>query len=334
MELIDFSKNKDSFEEIKNIESILLWGDPNAIPDAEITICIPTYKRPKLLKEAIESAIKQDTNIPYRIIVVDNDENFDNNEILKIIKIFNDKKICYYKNIKNIGMYGNWNRCGELATTNWFGLLHDDDLLKSNYIEEVYYILKKYRKYNIGALCFYPEQLNYPFNKNKKGYNRNYRIVNIILKPLAKYYSRILLKIPIVCNMLFGNVYGAPTCGNIFNRELFIESGGFNQYFSPSSDWFFYIYFSHRNNVYKYKKSFGIYRWEENESLKEETLEKFKIDREKCILSLKEQFMLCKIYFNIFKKDFINISRTRLEATVNFSIIFKIIRRLYSLKIF
>ena len=222
MELIDFSKNKNSFKEIKSTESILLWGDPNAIPDAEITICIPTYKRPKLLEEAIKSAVNQDTNIPYRIIVVDNDDNFENNENLNIINKFNNKKISYYKNSKNIGMYGNINRCAELALTKWFALLHDDDLLKSNYINEVSKILLKYKK-SIDLLILNMQQINYPFLKGEND-NKKKKIVMILkavkgtIKNILSLLTPKITRIPVSSNMFLGDVYGPPTCGMLFKN--------------------------------------------------------------------------------------------------------------------
>jgi len=338
MELIDFSKNKNSFKEIKSTESILLWGDPNAIPDAEITICIPTYKRPKLLEEAIKSAVNQDTNIPYRIIVVDNDDNFENNENLNIINKFNNKKISYYKNSKNIGMYGNINRCAELALTRWFALLHDDDLLKSNYINEVSKILLKYKK-SIDLLILNMQQINYPFLKEKNS-NKKKKIVLILkavkgtIKNILSLFTPKLTRIPVSSNMFLGNVYGPPTCGILFKKLTFLDSGGFNKDYYPSSDWFFLIYFSKKYKVLKLKKYLGCYRWEDNESLKKETLEAFKNQRKECILSLSNNFLCCKIIYLIFKKEFIKLFNSSTIIKIKHSIFYRLIQIYYIIKLF
>jgi len=338
MELIDFSKNKDSFEEIKNIESILLWGDPNAIPDAEITICIPTYKRPKLLKEAIESAIKQETNIPYRIIVVDNDDDFKNDENLRVIESFNDIRISYYKNKKNLGMFGNCNRCGELATTKWFALLHDDDFLKSNYINEVSKFLLKYKE-NIDLLILNMEHINYPFLRENNG-NKKKKIVKLLkavkgaIKNILSLFTHKITRIPVSSNMFLGNVYGPPTCGMLFKKLTFLESGGFNKDYYPSSDWFFLIYFSKKYKVLKLKKYLGYYRWEDNESLKKETLEAFKKQREECIVSLSSNFLFCKIIYLIFKKDFIKIFNSNTIDIIKHTIFYSLIQKYYIIILF
>ena len=42
------------------------------IPEPVFTIAIPTFCRSSLLKEAVLSALNQVTNVPYDIIVVDN----------------------------------------------------------------------------------------------------------------------------------------------------------------------------------------------------------------------------------------------------------------------
>jgi glycosyltransferase involved in cell wall biosynthesis len=141
-ELVNFLGNPDSISKQENIESVLLYGNPDAVTDAKITICIPTYKRKNLLRESLESAVGQNTGIPYRIIVVDNDSDFSNMEVLEIVKLFPEKIIAYYKNREGLGMNGNWNRCAVLAKTKYIGFLHDDDLLSDNYITELSRILK------------------------------------------------------------------------------------------------------------------------------------------------------------------------------------------------
>ena len=67
-------------------------------------------------------------------------------------KIFQDRitsyNVCYtkllrYKNEKNLGIYGNWNRCLQLARGKWYTMLHDDDLLSNNFLKEMMGVLNK-----------------------------------------------------------------------------------------------------------------------------------------------------------------------------------------------
>jgi glycosyltransferase involved in cell wall biosynthesis len=334
MDLIDFSRNEDSIIKQDHIESILLYGNPDAIPDAEITICIPTYKRPRLLKEAIESAINQVTDIPYRIIVVDNDPDFGNTEILDLVQSFNQGKLSYYKNKENLMLMGNLNRCVVLAKTNWAALLHDDDLLLDNYVMTISKTLLKYGE-KIDGLCNIYEEQNFPFEimrktkKNKLYFflKRTYRNIH----KLCLFFRRDIVKIPISANLFFGNIYGPPSCGMIFNREKFVKSGGFNSQYYPSADWFFMIFYAEKYNFYKLKALVtAIYRWGDNVSLKEETLESFKEDRRQCLLSLKKYSLICRFWMSLLKKDYDVIMNSRLEVAIQLSLIYRIVQRIYA----
>jgi hypothetical protein len=63
---------RDGFIKFKQIQTDLVWGNNNG-DHPLITIAIPTYKRPLLLQEAVKSALSQITNVPFEVIVIDND---------------------------------------------------------------------------------------------------------------------------------------------------------------------------------------------------------------------------------------------------------------------
>ena len=105
------------------------------VENPEITIAIPTYKRPNLLLEAISSAINQETSVKYDIIVVDNNPGR-GDETEQLMEKFRDSLlVSYYKNSSNLGMVGNWNQLFSIAKGQWVAMLHDDDLLYPNYIK-------------------------------------------------------------------------------------------------------------------------------------------------------------------------------------------------------
>ena len=62
------------------------------------------------------------------MVIVDNDPDAD---IEKIKQFLGDKKHIYryFRNEKNIGMVGNWNRCIELALSENIVFLHSDDVM-------------------------------------------------------------------------------------------------------------------------------------------------------------------------------------------------------------
>lgn len=112
-----------------------------------LSICIPTFRRPDQLLEAIISAIEQDWAEPFEVIVVDNDPDSTFAEVLREqLPAVERANFRYYVNTQNTGMFGNWNRSIELARGEWYTMLHDDDLLERNFASTM-----------MGALIRHPE---------------------------------------------------------------------------------------------------------------------------------------------------------------------------------
>jgi glycosyltransferase involved in cell wall biosynthesis len=331
VELIDFSKNEDSISKQANIDSVLLYGNPDAEPEAKITICIPTYKRPRLLKEAIESAINQVTNIPYRIIVVDNDPDFSNMEVLDIIKSLNQGNLSYYKNRENLMLYGNLNRCIVLAKTKWAAFLHDDDLLLKNYIETVSGILytdkNKIKALRVGD----DDEQNNPYmSPGSKGYEFLKKMYHLFQRAMIR---KKIVKMPLIAN-LFINIYGAPTCGMVFDRQCFVESGGFNENYYPNADSLFCIFFSLRYNFYFCKQVLGIHRWEDNESLKERFISIRSLSIKRKHISLIEYSKFNCLIYRILKKDFHSIVEANIYERPKLSMLYYFIKSVVLLPYF
>jgi len=98
---------------------------------AKVTIAIPTYNRSKFLAEAIRSVLEQ-THIDFELLVVDNAST---DRTKEVVKSFNDPRINYHRNKKNIGMMRNWNKCIELSKGKYLMILGDDDILYPNFID-------------------------------------------------------------------------------------------------------------------------------------------------------------------------------------------------------
>ncbi len=88
-----------------------------------VSICIPAYKQPQLLKKAIESVLMQ-TYTNYEIIVTDDTPD---NSIKELVEQFNEPKIKYHKNASSLGSPENWNKAISLASGSYIKLLHHDD---------------------------------------------------------------------------------------------------------------------------------------------------------------------------------------------------------------
>ncbi len=94
------------------------------------SIGIPTYRRPNDLRNAIESVLAQ-TLPDFELVVCD---NYSGDESEEVVREFNDSRIRYYKNEKNIGGPKNMQQCIERSTGEWFILLSDDDALFPEYL--------------------------------------------------------------------------------------------------------------------------------------------------------------------------------------------------------
>lgn len=112
-----------------------------------VTIGIPAYK-PDYIREAINSALAQSYN-NVEVVVVDDKSPYD---LKSIVDTFNDSRLHYYRNEKNLGYEdpaNNWNRCLELAHGEYFALLCDDDLYEPEFISEMISLARKYPKIDI-----------------------------------------------------------------------------------------------------------------------------------------------------------------------------------------
>lgn len=272
--MIDIYRHVDNYAKYHHVKSVLEPGNKAYVANPYITIAIPTYKRPSLLKEAIDSALNQDNpSYEFEVIVIDNEVRQSvETETEKLIKTYSDSRLLYYRNEKNLGMFGNWNRCIELARGKWVAFLHDDDLIASDYIAKISKLIIS--KKEVGAIMVIFGIIGKTIPSDSPSFSRN-----VIKEFLNRHLKNKLLSITTTDIQLFSdNPYGAPTCGALFNRNLAIKEGGFNEAYFPSADWFFVFKFNKSYKVYKTFDILGYYRILENESLNVDTLRQFVVD--------------------------------------------------------
>ena len=246
-----------NIEKYKEIESELVFGRySEEVP--KVSIVIPTYNRDHLLKEALASALNQDIFEPYEIIVVE-DSPEKNSKIEKLIEEINSPKIMLYKNKKNLGLFGNWNRCLELARTEWVCMLHDDDILFPNYISTISRTIKENKAadfifYKPLVIDLREKSLDEVYIEPQKSIEKK--------KVLSQFFMR--------GDELTGIV------GICFKRSIALKIDGFQEEMYPSSDWEFFYKYSKEGEIYKYENyPIALYRFGENESLKPKTIEGF-----------------------------------------------------------
>ena len=98
----------------------------------KVSIGIPTYNRADgYFKETLESALAQ-TYPDIEIIVADNGSTDNTGEL---VASYEDPRIKYYRQEKNIDPNDNFNFCLQQAKGDYFLLLHDDDLIDPDFVE-------------------------------------------------------------------------------------------------------------------------------------------------------------------------------------------------------
>lgn len=107
-----------------------------------VSFILPAYKA-KFLGQAIQSILNQ-TYSNFELIIVDDDSP---EELSKIVSTFDDPRISYYRNEKNIGgqsLVKQWNHCIQYGKGEYIVLAADDDIYHPDFLEEMIKLALKY----------------------------------------------------------------------------------------------------------------------------------------------------------------------------------------------
>ena len=200
-----------------------------------LTIAIPTYKRPELLRESILSAVNQLTSHSYSIIIVDNDSNTIVDHINDLLSNFKHSDITYYRNNKNIGLYPNWNRCIDLTTTTYLTILGDDDLLPPDFVEATLNVL--INDLSIGSV-FVSTKLIDKDSHELRTNNFRYLLQEIRLSVLRRLKIKNIRFSPY---SLFFRYPLSGVLGLVFKKSLVEPPYQFNTRYYPISDYCFFL---------------------------------------------------------------------------------------------
>jgi len=100
--------------------------------DVEASVVIPVYNRAKTIRDAVESALSQETAFKYNVIVVENHSTDGTDRILSLLKTRHDNLIVITPERNDLGIGGCWN---EAVYSRWCGRfavqLDSDDLYSS-----------------------------------------------------------------------------------------------------------------------------------------------------------------------------------------------------------
>jgi len=239
-----FAADKNCFIKHSAIHSDLVL---DSCPEFEplVSIIIPTFRRPELLRQAIDSAVSQSCSVSYEIIVVDNERDPAWAEAVDAIcRASLANCIRLYRNGHNLGMFGNWNRGVELARGEWLTILSDDDVLLPAFIQTAW-------DCRAGNAMVVGETV-------KLSSPREYR---------ASSAGDLQVTGVRLDDLMVGNVTPG-LLGALVSRRMVLSIGGFDEDLWPVSDYVFNAKYWTRCGIRKVNREFAIYRWLENESQK------------------------------------------------------------------
>lgn len=101
--------------------------------EAEVSVVIPVYNRVRTIADAVRSALSQETDFPFNVIVIDNRSTDGTTEILKELSV-DTKLILLIPEQEDLGIGGCWNagifapQCGRYAVQ-----LDSDDIYKDRH---------------------------------------------------------------------------------------------------------------------------------------------------------------------------------------------------------
>lgn len=250
----DFLKKIDHFHDLDEIETKRIFG---AHYDKEVflTIILPVYDHPEeFIKRALDSALDQKCNFVYQIIVIDDYAREKGQTVTeKYVRKLNDPRVIYYKNMKNMGVFGNWNRAITLARSEWVSFLHSDDMLKDNYLQNMYDIVMKHPK--IDQLACNYKKLDFLHGE-----------VDIKKEMHGQPGEKMLRKVKYT-----EYLYEMTTSvkGSFYKRDKLLEIGGFRSQGDGIGldDYPLMMRFAYYYNTYLLEENLYLNSWAHNDSL-------------------------------------------------------------------
>lgn len=250
---------KDNFARYKSYSSVLI-KDNRLQSHPRVSVCIPTYKRVKTLKETIDSVLLQQGFEDFEVIVSDNNpERGDETE--QYLMTLSDYRIKYYKSSRNLGMFGNLNRLIELTSTEYHVCIHDDDLLLPDFLKTVVAFLDSHKDIDVVY-------------SQAKPWNQKQGIEKPQGMPFSKTFHYYKMS-------LWDCFWGCPSppSGYAGRTNVLKRLGGYDEVAGVSSDYYFGVKAIVNVRTAKIVRPLWIYRWNVNCSLRKESIiESMKMD--------------------------------------------------------
>jgi glycosyltransferase involved in cell wall biosynthesis len=258
--------NRNAFIDHAHVPTDLVATLGKEGPSPLVTIAIPTYRRANLLPAVVRSALAQKFDRPVEIVIVDNDnDEAARSAILASLPQDPRWPIRYHVNRENIGMFGNWNRCIELARGQWMTILNDDDLLRPDFLVRSFNAISRRPEID-GLVC---KKLKYNWDTGRTVQPKWHQLAKAVA--FRWRFDRYNLTRATTRKLFFGNEL-ENGCGFLFKKDVLVAMGGYREEEFPASDFFLYIRFTISYNLFWLNEvlaDIGIYN---NESARKSTI--------------------------------------------------------------
>lgn len=149
---LDFFKKVSTNEwaDHQKLNQVKVWGEYPAI-FPQCSVVIRTFKRPKLLRRAIDSVLNQEDYNDYLIIVADNEgEDLSiKTDTQRVIEEINDNRIIYYR-YETTYNGSRFNAAANLVKTEYMVFLNDDDVFHKRFLRVMMGVMTQHK--DIDAL--------------------------------------------------------------------------------------------------------------------------------------------------------------------------------------
>jgi Glycosyl transferase family 2 len=181
-----------------------------------VSVCIPTYDYARYLPAAIDSVLAQDFG-DYELIVVDNASR---DETPAVLARYGDR-IRAYRNERNVGLFGNFARCLELASGELVKFLAADDWLHPAFLGEAVALMDRHPSAAIASgPGFYVDAGGRVWGAGTTG---------VFVPGLVSGADALRAQAGLL------NVIGMPS-NTLLRRAAVEAAGGFDERFAPAAD--------------------------------------------------------------------------------------------------
>jgi glycosyltransferase involved in cell wall biosynthesis len=181
-----------------------------------VTVVVPTYRRPAMLRRAIQSVLRQHFS-DFRVCIYDNASGDETDSVVGEFQR-NDSRIEYIRRATNIGAYGNFVDGANRVETPFFVFLPDDDLMLPHLLEVA---MQGFQTHSEAAFSILPT-----LHMSPRG---------LLLDAYMLRWPKGLIPAPegLLCALRYGNP-GLPAM--LIRKEVWREFGGFDQATCPADD--------------------------------------------------------------------------------------------------